>query len=67
MLAILRSQGKCKLLENHPVMSQTEHVKERYVKLEKAIKERDNKKKTNERNRLDKEATERIIRHALGS
>ena len=49
-------------------MRQTEHVKGRYLKLQEAIqsKERKNSGK-NERSRLDKEATERMIKHAIGS
>ena len=67
-LALLRVQGKCKLIEDHPVMRQTDHVKGRYLKLQEALqaKERKNSGK-NERSRLDKEATERMIKHAIGS
>ena len=64
---MLRTQGKCKLLEDHPVITQTNHVKERYMKLAKTIAERDGKETEHERNRIDKEATKRIIKNALGS
>ena len=36
-LALLRVQGKCKLIEDHPVMRQTDHVKGRYLKLQEAL------------------------------
>ena len=49
-------------------MTQTEHVKGRYLKLQEALQAKDRKNSgKNERSRLDKEATERMIRHAIGS
>ena len=48
-------------------MTQIGHVKERYMKLDQAVKTRDGREKEGERNRIDKEVTARIIKHALGS
>ena len=56
------------MLESHPIMDQTNRVKERYMKLQEALQEKDKAKSgRNERSKLDKEATERMIKHAIGS
>ena len=56
------------MLESHPIMDQTNRVKERYMKLQEALQEKDKAKSgRNERSKLDKEAAERMIKHAIGS
>ena len=48
-------------------MDQIQRVKLRYVKLNEAVKEQDKTQAETARMRIDKEATERIVRNALGS
>lgn len=65
---MMRVQGKTKQLsDGHPVMDQIQRVKLRYLKLNEAVQEKDKVSKEQARMRIDKEATERIVRNALGS
>ena len=64
---MMRVQGKTRQLEEeHPVMEQIQRVKLRYVKLNQAVHETKAEEKETSRLRIDKEATERIIKNALG-
>ena len=65
---MMRVQGKTKqLTEGHPVMDQIERVKLRYVKLRQAVQDIEKAEKAESRMKIDKEATERIIKNALGA
>ena len=48
-------------------MDQIQRVKLRYVKLNQALAQNEKSEKESTRMRLDKEATERIVKNALGS
>jgi len=48
-------------------LEQIQHVKERYLKLNQATQKSDHSKKEAARMKLDKEMTERLIKHAIGS
>jgi len=66
--AMMRVQGKTKqLTEGHPVMDQIQRVKLRYMKLNSAVEKAGKAQQEGSRLRIDKEATERIVRNALGS
>lgn len=66
--AMMRVQGKAKQLgDGHPVMGQIERVKLRYIKLRQAEQEKERVEKAENRIKIDKEATERIVKNALGS
>ena len=67
-VALMRVQGKTKQLnEGHPVMEQIQRVKLRYMKLNEAVQAQQKAQNDAQKMRLDKEATERIVRNALGS
>ncbi len=48
-------------------MDQIQRVKLRYMKLNTAVKENEKSDKSEMKMRIDKEATERIVKNALGS
>ena len=65
---MMRVQGKTKQLgDDHPVMGQIERVKLRYIKLRQAEQEKADAEKAESRVKIDKEATERIVKNALGA
>ena len=66
MLRIQGSRGQSVLVD-HPVLEQIQHVKERYIKLNATTKKAEKDAQTQSRMKLDKEVTERLIKHAIGS